>query len=178
MLLYMVLNPLWPAYGEAFSRGDFPWVRKTLLRSLRVALLVGVPTSAALVLCGQWFIRVWTGDAKMTPTWPLLIAFGLWSVSNVITGAVGMLLNGANRMRFHMTVHALMAVVNVALSIALAKAVGLAGVLYGTVLSQVLVILIPSAIYVPRLLARLERERKDPPPEQPFATTLAPVTAQ
>jgi O-antigen/teichoic acid export membrane protein len=32
MIVAMYVTPLWPAYGEAISRGDVPWVRHTLVR--------------------------------------------------------------------------------------------------------------------------------------------------
>src|SRR5665647_1616450 len=38
-LLGMVLMPLWPAYGEAVSRGDGRWIRKTFKKSLLLSLL-------------------------------------------------------------------------------------------------------------------------------------------
>src|SRR5207248_1138716 len=33
-MLMVILGPLWPAYGEAASRGDVDWVVRTLKRSL------------------------------------------------------------------------------------------------------------------------------------------------
>src|SRR5581483_2320011 len=50
MGLLIFLLPLWPAYREALARGDFPWIRRTLVRSLVGATAV----SAALVLLLAW----------------------------------------------------------------------------------------------------------------------------
>ena len=37
-----VLAPLWPAYGEAISRGDTAWVRQTLRRAVNGGLLLSI----------------------------------------------------------------------------------------------------------------------------------------
>ncbi len=159
VFLFMVLGPLWPAYGEALARGDVGWVRLTVRRSLGLAVALGLPATVALVVGGRWLIGKWTGRPELVPDVSLLLAFGVWAMANVITGAVAMLLNGANLVRFQIVTHAAMAVVNLGLSIGLAVAFGLVGVLYGTVLAQVLCILVPSAFYLPRLFAEKEREQ-------------------
>jgi O-antigen/teichoic acid export membrane protein len=44
MVAGLLFIPLWPAYGEALARDDIKWIRRTLIRSLQlVLLLVGLP---------------------------------------------------------------------------------------------------------------------------------------
>jgi O-antigen/teichoic acid export membrane protein len=158
MLTFMLLSPLWPAYGEALARGDVGWVRATFRRSLRLSSLVCMPAAVVLTVFGREIVGVWTRRPEVVPSWGLLVAFGIWAVSCVLTSAVSMLLNGAHAMRFLVVTHVAMAAFNVGGSIVLAKLFGLPGVLWGTILSQVLFILIPTAWYMPRLFARQERE--------------------
>lgn len=161
MLTLMMLYPLWPAYGEALARGDVAWVRITFRRSLRLSAVIGLPAAVGLVLLGRPLIEVWTHRPGFVPSWGLLLAFGVWSVSNVAMGTVAMLWNGAHVLRFLVITHVGMAVTNVGVSIVLAKRMGPSGVLWGTVLTQVLFIFVPTVWYLPRFLAARERARAE-----------------
>ena len=55
-LVGFVLAPLWPAYGEAISRGDTPWVRQTLRRAVKGGLLLSISGAGLLVLVARPFI--------------------------------------------------------------------------------------------------------------------------
>jgi len=93
-ILSFVVAPLWPAYTEAFSRGDTPWAWVTLRRSLKLAVLVSVPASVLLVLVGGPLLMAWVGPT-IRPTDLFLIAAGIWAVLGAVSGALAMFLNGA-----------------------------------------------------------------------------------
>jgi Na+-driven multidrug efflux pump len=65
-------------------------------------------------------------------------------------------LNGINRLRFSAIIAAVMAVVNISVSVLLTHKIGPAGVAYGTALSYLLCVIAPYAIYIPSLLNSLE----------------------
>ena len=73
----MVLAPLWPAYGEAIARGDVEWVRRTLRRSVTIAVSLSALVSAALVMLGPWLIHAWVGTAVL-PSLLLLVGLAAW----------------------------------------------------------------------------------------------------
>src|SRR5271170_1232273 len=50
MMSGMLVAPLWPAYGEAISRGDIGWVRHTLRTSLIVVASASFAASCTLLL--------------------------------------------------------------------------------------------------------------------------------
>lgn len=153
-LLSFALLPLWPAYREALSRGDADWVGKTLGRSIRLALLINVPAAVLLVITGPFILRLWVGSA-VSPTLLLLVGLGIWIVMNSFIGPLAMLLNGANVIAFQAVCAILMAVANVAVSVFLVAHIGVSGAVYGSIIAQAVFVLLPSAWYVPRLLARL-----------------------
>jgi O-antigen/teichoic acid export membrane protein len=153
-LLSFALVPLWPAYREALSRGDAEWVGKTLRRSIRLALLINVPAAVLLVITGPLILRLWVGSA-VSPTLLLLAGLAIWIVMNSFNGPLAMLLNGANVIGFQAVCAILMAVANVALSVFLVAHIGVSGAVYGSIIAQAVFILLPSAWYVPRLLARM-----------------------
>jgi len=153
-LLSFVLLPLWPAYRESLARGDGAWVRRTLRRSIILAALVNIPSTVVLVIAGPFLLHVWVGSA-VHPTMLLLLGLGAWTIMNTLNGPFAMLLNGANVIGFQATCAILMAIANVTISILLVQRIGVSGAVYGSVISQLFLILIPQLWYVPRLLRRL-----------------------
>jgi O-antigen/teichoic acid export membrane protein len=154
IMLSMFLNALWPAYGEAMVRGDLEWVRTTFWRSIAIGLAVNVPYAVILMFAGNAVIHLWVGKT-VTASFIVLAAFAIWTMMNSFNGAIAVFLNGANAMKFQAVCSAAMACVNVVISIALTKSVGLSGVVWGSIIAQAVVGLIPSAFYISRLLRRL-----------------------
>ena len=153
-LIGLAVSPLWPAYGDAIARGDVDWTSSTLVRSLHAALVISVFASAALVTLGLPIISLWVGPL-VVPPFPLLVGFGIWVVLNAVGTTVAMLLNGAHEIRLQAASAVIMAVANVAFSIWLTSRVGVAGVIWGTVVTYSLFVLAPMAVYVPRVLRRI-----------------------
>jgi O-antigen/teichoic acid export membrane protein len=152
--LSYALMPLWPAYRESLARGDGAWVRRTLRRSIILAALINIPVSLVLVVTGPFLLHLWVGSA-VHPTLLLLVGLGTWTIMNTLSGPFAMLLNGANIVGFQATCSILMAIANVAISIYLVQRIGVSGAVYGSVISQAFLILLPSIWYVRRLLRRL-----------------------
>ena len=156
MLVGMALIPLWPAYAEAIARGDAAWVRRTLVRSLRLSVLATAPAALVLVALGSRIVDLWVGSA-VTPSFALILGFGVWMVLGTVGNAIAMFLNAANIVRFQVVAALCMATSNLALSIVLARTMGVAGVIWGTVLAYSVCSVVPIAVYVPTLLQRLGR---------------------
>ena len=93
-LLFTLVSPLWPAYGEAFASGDREWVRTAFRRSAIAAAPPFAAGFVALAILGRPLIHLWTGSAEAVPSVSLLlgcVTFGLLSICNVLAST---LLNG------------------------------------------------------------------------------------
>ncbi len=156
VLVTAAVGPLWPAYGEAFARGDVPWLRRTLRRSVTLVLAITIPASAILTILAEPILAVWIGGA-VAPPGLLVAGIASWTVLGAVGTSMAMLLNGLHVLRFQIATAVVMATLNVALSIFLASRIGVAGVIVGTLIAYPISTLIPLGIYVPRLLRRLER---------------------
>lgn len=150
----IMLMPLWPAYGEAVARGDMAWVRSTLRRSLRIGLSIIVPAAILLVALGDPIINIWVGSA-VRPPFLLILGFGIWITLSAVGVAVAMVLNGAGEIRLQAVAAVAMATANLPLSIWLTARIGVPGVIWGTVLTYAVLVLIPMALYLPGVLARI-----------------------
>ncbi len=154
LFIGMALVPLWPAYGEAITRGDVDWVRKTLIRSLALVLIFTVPPSLFLVLLGGPVAELWVGPEIVLP-FLLLLGLGLWTVLGGAGNAASMFLNGANVIRPQAVLALLMAAVAITGKILLAESIGIAGIIWATVLSYAVLVAIPYVALVSKTLSSL-----------------------
>lgn len=153
VMVSFFLLPLWPAYGEAISRGDIHWVRRAVYRSTAITIAFNGAAGFLLLCFGRWIIRHWVGDV-IDPSFWLLLPFAIYLVVVGMHGPLSMLLNGMQIIRFQLICWGLMAVTNLIFSILLTYRVGVAGVMYGTSISTFFFLVLPEAWYTQRLLSR------------------------
>jgi O-antigen/teichoic acid export membrane protein len=167
MIVSVIVAPLWPAYSESIARGDGAWVRRTLHRSLAFALTFSTVTSVLLVLFGNRLLLLWVGPQVQAPFW-LLLGFAIWNILAAAGNTLSMFFNGARVFRFQVWTALTMAILNITLSILLARVIGLPGIIWGTVISYIACCAVPWFFFVPRLLRRFVNT--DEPAVSPLAT--------
>jgi O-antigen/teichoic acid export membrane protein len=152
MALAIMLAPLWPAYGEALSRGDVGWVRNAFGRSLARALGVAAVLSILLVVFAPRIIALWVGHA-VNPPLLLLAGLGLWKVIEAGGNAMAMLLNGANVVRLQLVVAVLTGLSALTLKILLVGQIGVAGTVWASIIAFSLISVVPLSLWaIPRAL--------------------------
>jgi O-antigen/teichoic acid export membrane protein len=129
----MFVLPLWPAYGEAFSRGDVKWVKTTLYHSLGYSVLVFGLVTIGLAALGKSIVRIWVGP-QVHPSWPLLSGMAVYAISLIFYNPISTFLSGINKMKFQVVVGLTQALTAALLKFVMAKAFGLNGVVWASVL--------------------------------------------
>jgi O-antigen/teichoic acid export membrane protein len=163
MTATMALGPLWPAYRESITRGDVEWTRRTLRRSIRVAILYAGALSIPLVLFGPWIIQLWVGGAVQPPMM-LIVGLGLWKVIEAGGLAFSMFLNGAHVIRLQAAAAAATALVSIVLEIMFVRSFGVAGTVWATMIAFVLFSIVPYALLAPRIMRSLKSAAITGPP--------------
>ncbi|WP_211150548.1 lipopolysaccharide biosynthesis protein [Novosphingobium sp. HR1a] len=157
MTATMALSPLWPAYRESIARGDVEWARRTLMKSLKVAIGYAAVLAICLMILGPWIIRLWVGEAVKPPIL-LILGLGLWKIVEAGGLALGMFLNGAHVVKTQVVFTGLTAVVSITAEIILVKQIGVAGAVWGTFFAFSLFSILPYALLTPKLLRVIERQ--------------------
>jgi O-antigen/teichoic acid export membrane protein len=147
--------PLWPAYGEAVARGDIAWVKRTLIRTLLLTVMLCGAPAVVLTLMGKTIIRIWVGP-QIQPAFYLLLGMGIWAVLTGLGNALAMFLNGANILKFQAACASLMAIAALLLKVWLARYWGISGVIWATVFAYTLAA-VPMWIYVSGRLRQMEQ---------------------
>ncbi|MFI6933868.1 lipopolysaccharide biosynthesis protein [Streptomyces sp. NPDC050287] len=168
-LLSMFLTPLWAAYREAWARGDQAWLRAAYVRSLVTTAVASTLISGALAIALPTLLHMWLGTEAVTPSAGFLTALACLSVVMCTSSTVTVFLRGVGVVRPQLWLGAAMAVLNIAVSIAAVSRFGLAGPLWATVITQTLVVFVPSLVYAHRCMR--------PQTAQKPATGVLPVCA-
>lgn len=153
IILGFVLSPLWPAYSEAISRKDSDWVKYIFFRSLRLSIFFGIVSAILLVSFSRLIIKMWVGEV-IFPTWLLLIGLASWLILYSTLAPCAMLLNGASIVKFQVIIAIMMTTVNILCSILLVQKIGVPGPIFGTVISQIVCVLLPTIIFLKHYLKR------------------------
>jgi O-antigen/teichoic acid export membrane protein len=146
-----VFPSLWPAYSEAYVRGEYAWVRRTFWNVARLSM--GSTAAAVLIMAffGRSLIRWYVGPAAVPSQW-LLLAMCFWTLLSTGMNVEACLLAAINRVKWQSILGVIAVVLNVAFSIYLVQRVGSVGVILGTILSYLLVVVVPQTVIVLRAL--------------------------
>ena len=155
MMSAMLLSGLWPAYGEAVSRGHIAWIRQALRRSLLTVFGVSFTIAGALLLLSPKLIFWWVG-ARIHPPFVLLAGLALLCVIECSANAISVFLNGAGLMRLQVIVATVFGVTCLAAKVYFIRRFGITAVPWSTIGAWWLVALVPFLVYIPRSLARIE----------------------
>lgn len=136
----VISQPLWPAFTDAAHRSDRHWILGNSTRWM--ALLVGAALagSAILVLFGERLLRLWLhADLGFGPV--LMWAIAAWIVAQALVRIPNLLLSALLLVRFQAFAIGIGAAIAIALKVAFARSFGVGGILWGTTLAGLLIVL-------------------------------------
>ena len=137
----LLMPALWPAFSEAFARGDLGWVRQTFRRTMWLTMGIATGFSVLFVFAGRWLISVWAGRAAV-PSQELMLLMCGWVLISTFMGNTATVLVAKGEIRVQAWCSMAAAVLNLVLSIFWVQRIGAAGVILGTIVSY-LTVLVP-----------------------------------
>lgn len=154
--LGMIMAPLWPAYAEAIARRDGAWVRRTLSRSVFLAIMISAVAATMLVVYGTDILSIWVGHTFVVPG-SLLVGLGLWKVIEAGASALAVFLNGAKVLRAQILTAVLMAVGSIALKVSFVPTVGIPAIVWSSIAANLVLSIGPMAFVLPRVLKSFDK---------------------
>ncbi|MCG2459686.1 oligosaccharide flippase family protein [Flavobacteriaceae bacterium F89] len=128
-MVYIIIGtPLWSAYTEAYTKGDFNWIKNTLKATQKVwGVLTGL--TVIILIISPWFFELWLGDSVQVP-FSLSIAMSTYVVGYIWMNIYTFLLNGLGKIRLQLYVSISAGIIYIPLVIILGKVWGLEGITY------------------------------------------------
>ena len=99
--------------------------------------------------------QAWVGSS-VQPSTLLLTAAAVWAVLTCVSAAYAVFLNGVGILRLQVVLAVLMMTANLGLSIVFTMRIGISGVIWGSVVAQAFLVLLPLTVYLARWFSRLE----------------------
>jgi O-antigen/teichoic acid export membrane protein len=131
---------LWASYAESAALGDIAWIRRTYTRAMRYSMVIIGAILVVIALFGQWIIAIWAGQVAV-PSEPLLLGMCVWTILWGITSVQSCLLGALGRTWTQAVFGVIAAVLNLVLSIMLVQRIGALGVIAGTVISYICIVI-------------------------------------
>jgi len=129
--LSMINAPLWGGYADAYARGDFRFIRKTLQHSMSLTFLFATLGVAVLWLLRAPISHLLTKGVLQPPESFILI-FGVWTVVAVVGDALAMYLNGLHILKPQIVAAVCFLTVALILKLNLVTHYGLNGIIAAT----------------------------------------------
>ncbi|CAM4125129.1 lipopolysaccharide biosynthesis protein [Zobellia nedashkovskayae] len=156
MLFVIISNQLWPSNIEAYAKGDFEWMKKSLKTVLKVwfgTLAIAV----VMVLVSPFVYSLWLQDNLEVPI-AISIAVAISVSLSTWVNIFNIVLNGTGKVRLQMYAWVFAALINIPASIFFVKVLdlGVVGIVLGTVASLVPVAIV-SPIQVSKILSKNDK---------------------
>jgi O-antigen/teichoic acid export membrane protein len=151
----LISPALWPAFSETFARGDLQWVRSTFRRTMWITMSTTLAFCVVFACGGRTIIRIWASRAAV-PTQELLLLMCVWVMLFTFMTNTAIVLAAKGKTQLLAWCGLAAAVLNIGLSIYWVKRIGAPGVILGTIVSYLLVLVIPQTMSCSHVL----RDRK------------------
>ena len=138
-----VIQPLWPAFGEAMARKNYNWAKRTLIRTLKFSLSTGLLAALPLLIFGKPIISFWVGP-ELVPSSALLIGFFFWVFLVNYGGTMSVFLNSGSLVSKQCIFIGAATISSVILQIILCGLWGVAGVIWAILIGYGLFYVIPA----------------------------------
>ena len=126
MIFNLLLNPMWPAYTNAYALGDFKWMSNGIKRTQLLWLLTSVGT-IVLLMISPFVYDIWIGKEVAIPI-NLSIAMAIYVIIGNWNNIYAQMLAGVGKVRLSIFNSILNALIFIPLSIVLSNNFGVMGV--------------------------------------------------
>jgi len=126
MIFSIVIAPLWSAFTEAYTKGEFDWIRRSYY-SVQKFLLALLLFTVVLLFLSPLIFRFWIGNIIEIP-FNLSIAIAMCAIANCWQMLPCFLLNGIGKIKLQLYLYIGAILLNFPLAFLLTKILGLAGV--------------------------------------------------
>lgn len=128
MVFTIIVTPLWSATTDAYTRGDFDWIRSVSKKLNKITLMIFVLGIVMLCL-SEVFYDFWLNDRTVKIDFTTTFILFIYAIAMVLYSKYGYILNGIGKLRVQMIATSILAVVYVPIAIAAGMYWGINGIL-------------------------------------------------
>ena len=135
IIFTIFVTPVWSASTEAYLKRDYDWIKETVSKLVKIALLITLIGFVMLVFSNQIF-NVWLGKGTLNIDKKLIGMVLLYVTFKNLYQCYGYVINGTGKIKAQMLITLLVAIVYIPLALFLGNLYGVYGILLVSILSQ------------------------------------------
>ena len=130
----ILVTPIWPAYTDAYKKGDHEWIRSITKKLIQVWALLVLAVIAMLIMAPTVY-RLWIGD-QLVISWGLSAMMALYTISLAWGTIFVTFINGTGKLKMQVIFSLIAGLVNIPLSVFFIRYtdLGTAGVMLATII--------------------------------------------
>lgn len=122
ILYSIVVAPYWSSFTEAFTMGEFAWIKQSVSDIQKMWFAVPL-VLALMLLFSNWFYNFWVGD-EVQVSLQLSAAVAIFIMIHTFSNVYNYFINGVGKIKLHMIMSVVTMLLNIPLSIFIAKYLG------------------------------------------------------
>ena len=132
LVFNVVLAPFWSAFTEAYVKKEFDWIKNSIRKLVFIWMILSV-IAIIMIIASDFVYKIWVGSQIHVP-FMLSVASGVFVIIANWNNIFGYFINGVGKVRLQLYYSIIIAILNIPLSIFLAKnaGLGITGVMVST----------------------------------------------
>lgn len=154
MIYTIILNPLWPAFTDAYTKKDYSWMNNMYTKMQKIYMLLFIMIGI-IVLFSPLIIKLWVGD-KVSVPFILTLSVAIYTLIHCWNSLQVILINGTGKVKLQSYVIILGLVLHIPFSLLLGRYIGI----YGVVVSMSLINIIYASVFTAQIRKILNNSAK------------------
>ena len=154
MVFTIILNPIWPAFTDAYTKGDYSWM-KAIYRKMARIYMISVLLMIIMVVLSPFSYYLWIGNQTMVPISMTIVVFLYMVVFSWCSLQVNMI-NGIGAIKLQTYVVLIGLLLHIPLSFFIGKYIGA----YGVVSSMLIINCIYALLFTVQIRRILNKQAK------------------
>lgn len=151
MVYSIILNPLWPAFTDAYTKADFTWMKNIYIKMQKLYGVLCILV-ALVVVISPFIIKLWVKDMVTVP-FILTISIAIYTLLHCWVSLQAILINGTGKVTLQSYIILIGLVLHIPLSLFLGHYIGI----YGVVASMSFINLIYASVFTIQIRKILNR---------------------
>ncbi len=128
----ILVNPYWSSFTEAYTKSDYNWIKTSVNSILKIWMLIPLLLVIMLLLADKFYF-LWVGE-KVVVSMTLSISMAIFVLMSTFNNIFVSFINGVGKTQIQLITAIISMIINIPLSIFLAKTLGLGvpGVMFAT----------------------------------------------
>lgn len=135
MVFNIILSPLWPAFTDAYTLGEYKWMKGVYRKMIRV-FLISVIAIVGMVFVSPFVYNIWIGS-KVTISSVMTVLVSIYIIANAWDSLQVMLINGMGCIKLQTYITLIGLVFHIPLAFFLGRFCNLGG--YGVIISMTII---------------------------------------